>query len=67
MLHSRRDARVPFEQGALIARGIPDARFVALDSDNHVLLSHEPEWQRFVNEIVDFVSQDAAKPVHAPN
>lgn len=57
VLHSRHDARVPFEQGLLIARGIPDARFVALESRNHLILSGEPEWSRFVREISDFVLQ----------
>jgi hypothetical protein len=30
-----------------IARGIPNARFVALDSRNQLILSREPAWPRF--------------------
>jgi len=45
VLHSRGDAPCPFEQGLLLARGIPNARFVALESHNNVILSHEPAWQ----------------------
>lgn len=61
VLHSRGDARVPFEQGLKLARGIPGARFVELDSNNHVLLSHELAWQRCVDEITTFVSADAGQ------
>jgi pimeloyl-ACP methyl ester carboxylesterase len=60
VLHSRGDARVPFEQGLKLARGIRGARFVELDSDNHVLLSHEPAWQRCLAEINGFLAQQAA-------
>jgi DNA-binding winged helix-turn-helix (wHTH) protein/pimeloyl-ACP methyl ester carboxylesterase len=56
VLHSRGDARVPFSQGLALAHGIPDARFVALDSDNHVVLSHEPAWQRLSSEIRTFLA-----------
>jgi len=37
---------VPFEHGLTLAREIRDARFVALESKNHLLLSHEPAWAR---------------------
>ena len=51
VLHSRGDAGIPFEQGLMLARGIPNARFVTLESDNHLILSHEPVWDRFTQEI----------------
>lgn len=56
VMHSRGDARVPFEQGLLIAREIPNARFVALDSANHIVLSHEPAWQRFMAEVCAYLN-----------
>jgi DNA-binding winged helix-turn-helix (wHTH) protein/pimeloyl-ACP methyl ester carboxylesterase len=59
VLHSRGDARVPFEHGLMLARGIPDARFVALESKNHLILSHEPAWQRYIDEICGFLGEDA--------
>ena len=42
--HPRGDAMVPFEQARYLAAGIPDARFVELDSQNHILTHDEPAW-----------------------
>jgi pimeloyl-ACP methyl ester carboxylesterase len=58
VLHSRGDAPCPFEQGLMLARGIPNARFVALESRNNVILSHEPAWQRFVDEVCAFLDEN---------
>jgi DNA-binding winged helix-turn-helix (wHTH) protein/pimeloyl-ACP methyl ester carboxylesterase len=58
VLHSRGDAPCPFEQGLMLARGIPNARFVALESRNNVILSHEPAWQRFVEEVCAFLDEN---------
>ena len=58
VLHARGDARVPFEQGLMLAREIPGAQFVALESDNHVILSHEPAWPRFADEVCAFLQQE---------
>jgi DNA-binding winged helix-turn-helix (wHTH) protein/alpha-beta hydrolase superfamily lysophospholipase len=62
VLHSRGDARVPFEHGLMLARSIPDARFVALESKNHLILSHEPAWPRFVGELCGFLAEGRASP-----
>jgi pimeloyl-ACP methyl ester carboxylesterase/DNA-binding winged helix-turn-helix (wHTH) protein len=58
VMHSRGDARVPFDQGLRLAREIPGARFVALESDNHIILSHEPAWERYMSEMTAFLAQD---------
>ncbi len=58
VLHSRGDAVVPFECGRELAMAIPDARFVPLDSRNHVILDHEPAWDRFRSEIEEFLSAE---------
>ena len=55
VLHCRDDAAAPFEQGRLIASRIPRARFVALESCNHVLLPRDPAWARFVAEVRQFL------------
>jgi pimeloyl-ACP methyl ester carboxylesterase len=60
VLHSRADARVPFEHGLTLARSIPGARFLALESKNHLILAHEPAWPRYLEEILGFLAADQA-------
>jgi pimeloyl-ACP methyl ester carboxylesterase/DNA-binding winged helix-turn-helix (wHTH) protein len=55
VLHARDDRRVPLEQGRLLAAAIPGARFVTLDSSNHILLAGEPAWGRFLTELDAFL------------
>jgi pimeloyl-ACP methyl ester carboxylesterase/DNA-binding SARP family transcriptional activator len=57
VLHARDDRVVPFEQGRLLARTIPGARFVPLESANHLLAEGEPAWQRFQAEVHEFLSE----------
>ena len=42
-------------RGAELATLIPDSRLVVLDSANHILLSDEPAWARFVAELNSFL------------
>ena len=65
VLHSQRDARIPFDEGRRLAAAIPGARFVALDSANHVLLEQEPAWAHLWHEIGDFLADDTG-PRPAP-
>jgi pimeloyl-ACP methyl ester carboxylesterase/DNA-binding CsgD family transcriptional regulator len=58
ILHCRGDMRVPFEQGRKLAAAIPHARFVPLDSANHVLLPDEPAWKVLHAELSSFLGQD---------
>ena len=64
VLHASRDVRVPFDEGRLIASLIPGARFVPLESDNHLLLESEPAWQRWLEEVRAFlpVAADTTDP-----
>jgi pimeloyl-ACP methyl ester carboxylesterase/DNA-binding CsgD family transcriptional regulator len=55
ILHARGDEVVPIEEGRILASGIRGAEFVELDSGNHVLLEHEPAWQRFCEVIATFL------------
>ena len=55
VMHARHDKRPPFEQGRLLASLIPHSRFVALDSNNHILLAEEPAWKVFLTEIESFL------------
>jgi pimeloyl-ACP methyl ester carboxylesterase len=60
VLHCRADALLPFEQGRVIASRVPGARFIALDSRNHILLPRDPAWGRLVSEVQQFLHEGAA-------
>lgn len=62
VLHSRADARIPFEEGRKLAGAIPGAEFVPLDSQNHVLLEHQSAWERFFVEMEGFLSRHGVPP-----
>ena len=66
VLHATGDGVVPFDQGRLLAALVPGARFISLESRNHVLLEGEPAWMRFVDEVHRFLAEDivitAARP-----
>jgi pimeloyl-ACP methyl ester carboxylesterase/DNA-binding CsgD family transcriptional regulator len=62
VLHARGDARVPFEEGRILASLIPGARFVPLVGRNHVLLEGEPAWQDFLREVNAFLPGPAGRP-----
>ena len=57
VLHARGDAAVPLSQGHLLASMLPNAQFVELDSNNHILLEHEPAWARFKEAVLEFVGR----------
>jgi class 3 adenylate cyclase/pimeloyl-ACP methyl ester carboxylesterase len=56
VMHSRDEARVPFDQGRRLAAGIPGARFVPLPSRNHLILEDEPAFPTFLEEIRTFLA-----------
>jgi pimeloyl-ACP methyl ester carboxylesterase/DNA-binding CsgD family transcriptional regulator len=62
ILQCRGDMRVPFDEGCKLAAAIPGARFVPLDSENHVLLPTEPAWTTLHAEVAAFLGE-AAGPV----
>ena len=55
VLHPTREICVPFDEGRLLAGSIPGARFVPLESNNHLLLETEPAWQRWCAEVRAFL------------
>jgi pimeloyl-ACP methyl ester carboxylesterase/DNA-binding CsgD family transcriptional regulator len=59
VVHARQDRAVPYEEGRRLAALLPDARFLTLESDNHVLQEDEPAWQAFVSEVRAFLGGDA--------
>lgn len=68
IFHCRNDQAVPFAQGEALAAGIPNARFVPLESRNHILIENEPAWQMFAEISRDFLDaeKDQLPEVHAP-
>jgi pimeloyl-ACP methyl ester carboxylesterase/DNA-binding CsgD family transcriptional regulator len=59
VLHSRGDAVAPVSEGRYLATQIPGATFVELESRNHILLEHEPAWQRFQDVVAEFTGRGA--------
>jgi DNA-binding winged helix-turn-helix (wHTH) protein/pimeloyl-ACP methyl ester carboxylesterase len=55
VLHAQNDAAVPFDEGRRLAAGIPGARFVTLESRNHLIVEKEPAWTRLLEEIAAFL------------
>ena len=60
VIHSRNDSRESYEEGKLTASLIPGARFVTLESANHILMAHEPAWAEFVTALRDFLPATTA-------
>lgn len=55
VMHSRHDARIPFEEGRQVASAIKNAEFVSLESRNHILLEQHEAWTLFWDEISAFM------------
>jgi len=60
VMHGREDARIPYSEGRSFAASIPGARFVTLESRNHILLENEPAWARFKDAFSEFMGHDRA-------
>lgn len=56
VIHSRGDQRIPLQTGLDMAATIPNAEFVGLESDNHLLLGCEPASIEFINAIREFLN-----------
>lgn len=57
VIHSLGDRRIPVASGRDIAASIPDAEFVGLESDGHLLLGREPASRAFVENVRRFLSR----------
>lgn len=66
VLHARQDEVCPLSEGVFIASEIPDAKFVQLESRNHILLEHEPAWERFKAEVLEFTGITAESGTEDP-
>ncbi|MCR9136886.1 MAG: alpha/beta hydrolase [Alphaproteobacteria bacterium] len=57
VIHSRNDSVHPLSEGQKLASNIPNADFVMLESNNHILLPDEPAWQEFMDEMMAFIDR----------
>lgn len=64
VLHARGDRATPFDDAVLSAGLIPNARLVPLEAQNHILVSDDPAWRTFVDEVRGFMADAATAPVH---
>ena len=62
VLHSLGDRMNDFVYSRFLATELPDARLVALESDNHIVLEHEPAWPVFLREVTDFLRAGTPAP-----
>jgi len=60
VIHGRNDMVIPFSDGKELAAGIEGARFVPLETKNHIPPADDPDWPRMESEIQAFLA------VHAP-
>src|SRR6185503_19553537 len=63
VLHARDDRVVPYEEGRRLASLLPNARFVTLEGENHILQKAEPAWEVFRSELRGFLGGEAAPAV----
>jgi pimeloyl-ACP methyl ester carboxylesterase/DNA-binding CsgD family transcriptional regulator len=56
VLHATGDRGVPFEEGRRLAGLIPGARFIPLNSRNHILLQRDLAFAQFLDEVERFLA-----------
>ena len=70
VFHARGDHAIPFSAGEYMAANIPGAKFILLESDNHILLEGDRAWDDFVRETRQFLGvgppRPPAQPRHEP-
>jgi DNA-binding winged helix-turn-helix (wHTH) protein/alpha-beta hydrolase superfamily lysophospholipase len=57
VIHARQDSVAPYAQGRSIAASIPNAKFVTLETENHVPLPGDPAWDKLIAEIQSFATE----------
>lgn len=57
VIHAMGDQRIPVSVGRELAATIPNAEFVGLESNGHLLLGREPASKAFVDAIRDFMAR----------
>jgi pimeloyl-ACP methyl ester carboxylesterase/DNA-binding CsgD family transcriptional regulator len=65
VVHARGDRVIPYEEGRRLASLLPNARFVTLETDNHILQEGEPAWEVFLSELRSFLGDGEPTPTAA--
>ena len=60
--HGRGDVLCPYDEGLLAAAGIPGARFLPLDTADHVLLEGEPAFDVFFDAVAALLGDGPPPP-----
>lgn len=60
VMHARNDEVIPITEGHRLGGSLSGAEFVELDSRNHILLEHEPAWERFKDAVLSFLFPEQA-------
>ena len=61
IFHGNHDKVIPAEEGRIMAAEIPSARFVPLNTGNHILLAQEPAWPVFLDELGTFLGWQSTR------
>ena len=56
VMHARDELEIPLTEAKALAKTIPDAKLVLLDSDRHIIGENEPAWQAFLRELDRFLA-----------
>ena len=59
IVHGENDQVAPIDEGRLMARRIPNAELVVLDTENHILHPEEPAWAQFCEAVLNCVGASA--------
>ena len=55
VIHARNDGVHPLDEGRTLAAGIKNSEFLMLESNNHVILDHEPAWDELFDGMKSFI------------
>ena len=60
IVHSRHDFRNPLREAELMASKLPNATLCILDTKNHTPMSHEPEFDRMIDTVTQFITEHSS-------
>lgn len=67
ILHPKRGSTITIDRAREVAAVVPNARFVVLECDNHLMQANEPGWPVLLNETWQFLGVDLTRAVNESN